>query len=358
MRIAILGDTHFAVRNGSKVFCEYFEKFYDNIFFPYLLENNIKTVVQLGDLYDTRKYINYAGLSKSKKFFFDKLKQYDIRLITLLGNHDIAYKDTLELNSPSLLLNEYDNITLISKPSTIDINGYSCCIIPWVCRDNEKDFEQEITTTASDICFGHFEISGFAMNKGIILEEGYKSCKFEKFEFVFTGHYHHRSNRDNIYYLGTPYELTWIDDSDPKGFHIFDMDTRKLDFINNPYKMFNKVYYDDVLDESEIKSQIEHFKLDHYENTYLKVVVKNKNNPYLFDLFIDSLYKVNPVELVIIEDHGDVFNEELNDVDETEDTITILNKFIDNVKTNDLDSNKIKQIMIKLYDEAINMELK
>ena len=36
MKIALLNDTHFGARNDSNIFDEYFYKFYDNIFFPYL----------------------------------------------------------------------------------------------------------------------------------------------------------------------------------------------------------------------------------------------------------------------------------------------------------------------------------
>jgi Asp-tRNA(Asn)/Glu-tRNA(Gln) amidotransferase B subunit len=120
--------------------------------------------------------------------------------------------------------------------------------------------------------------------------------------------------------------------------------------------MFNKLYYDDLLKEEEIKSNIENFELERYTNSYIKVVVKNKENPYLFDLYVDSLYKINPIDLVIIEEISEVLNEELNDIDETEDTMTILAKFVDNIKTKDLESNKLKGILSSLYNEALSLD--
>lgn len=356
MKIAILGDTHFLVRNGSKSFNEYFEKFYSNVFFPYLINNNIKTVIQLGDLMDNRKVTHLQGLFECKKYFFDKLQEYDINLITLVGNHDSFFKDTISVNSQQLLLGEYKNITLVTEPKTITLGEVPLTIIPWICKENQDKCFEEISSSSSDICFGHLELRDFSMHKGIVCDDGMDPKIFDKFEFVFTGHYHHRSNRGNIYYLGTPCELTWHDDSDPKGFHIFDLQTRELEFINNPYKMFNKIYYDDVIEGGSLRSIVENNSVEKYSSSYIKVVVKNKEDPYLFDLFIDSLYKINPIDLVVIEEMSDVFNEEINDIDETEDTLTILSKYVDNIKTQELDSNKLKGILSSLYQEAISLE--
>ena len=356
MKIAILGDTHFLVRNGSKSFNNYFERFYENVFFPYLINNNIKTVIQSGDLFDNRKNAHLQGLSECKKYFFDKFEELDIKLITLVGNHDSFYRDNIEVNSQNLLIKEYGNVTIVDKPKQIELNEVPITIIPWICKDNYDECFNVISESKSDICFGHLELRDFAMHKGILCDDGMSPELFDKFEFVMTGHYHHRSNRGNIYYVGTPYELTWHDDSDPKGFHIFDLNSRELEFIQNPYKMFNKLYYDDLLKEEEIKSNIENFELERYTNSYIKVVVKNKENPYLFDLYVDSLYKINPIDLVIIEEISEVLNEELNDIDETEDTMTILAKFVDNIKTKDLESNKLKGILSSLYNEALSLD--
>lgn len=730
MKIAILGDAHFLVRNGSKSFNEYFEKFYTNIFFPYLINNNIKTVIQVGDLWDNRRTTHIQGLSECKRYFFSKFDEYGINLITIIGNHDSAYKDTIKVNSPKLLLNEYKNIRVIDEPITESLFGYDICFLPWICKDNYDQTMEEIKTTRAEICFGHLELKGFPMYKGILCEEGMDASLFNKFENVLTGHYHHRSNSGNIQYTGCihrtgkvltedghktiknivdtkysgkvmsinksgvfewnkiinyksenntgklwvslnsynnkkpqvictedhpilvvddvlfpkkfdyieakdltnkfvvrcvnnkyyhnnrrssnlfnsdqisvligslmgdghitknyvyyeehsihqkdyllfksnllnkhitfrdrkflscsltfrstaqltalrelfyidgvkcvknvlnylnpislamwyiddgnlkyqtkngkkylsgfslntqgfsyeenvliknwfntnygialtitqakrhnnyylncynksgydkffkliseyvpncmysyvyngrlvhklpekyipkkqysydkkllsysaqkitkvhylpkvgfesklydievennhnfvvndtvvhncPYELTWHDDSDPKGFHILDLSTRELEFIKNPYKMFNKIYYDDVLNEDDIKEDIENSMLYQYSDSYIKVVVKNKENPYLFDLFIDALYKVTPIDLTIIEEVAEVLEEELHDVDETEDTLSILNKYVDNVKIKDLNSSKIKGILSSLYQEAISLE--
>ena len=69
MKICLLGDTHFGMRGDSLEFHKYIKKFYDNIFFPYLIENKIDTVFQLGDLFDRRKFINFNSLYLCRKYF-------------------------------------------------------------------------------------------------------------------------------------------------------------------------------------------------------------------------------------------------------------------------------------------------
>ena len=112
MRICLLGDTHFGVRNDSKAFHAYYEKFYQQTFFPILEERGVRTIIQLGDLFDRRKYINFLSLTESRRYFFDECAKRGITLHALIGNHDIFWKESLEVNSPELLLKDYDNIHL------------------------------------------------------------------------------------------------------------------------------------------------------------------------------------------------------------------------------------------------------
>jgi DNA repair exonuclease SbcCD nuclease subunit len=156
MKLCILGDTHFGMRGDSLEFHNYYRKFYENTFFPYLKENNITTIFQLGDLFDRRKFINFNSLYLCRKYFFDKCKEEGITLHTLLGNHDVSYKNTLEVNSSTLLLNEYDNVTVWDKVACLDFDGIPIDIVPWICDDNEKEVLDFIKDTKSQICFGHF----------------------------------------------------------------------------------------------------------------------------------------------------------------------------------------------------------
>lgn len=354
MKIAILGDTHFGARGDSLDFHKYFEKFYDEIFFPYLIENKIDTVIQMGDLFDRRKFINFNSLYLARKYFFDRLKENNINLYALVGNHDVAYKNTLEVNSPSLLLNEYDNIFLAEEFWTEDFDGVKIDIVPWICDENEDAIFEKMKESKAQICLGHFEIAGFEMDRGNVCDHGLDKNVLKKYDIVLSGHFHHKSTDGNITYVGTPYEMTWSDYNDPKGFHIFDTHTREMDFIRNPFQMFNKVVYDDGETDFEYWKSYDFASL---KNTYVKVVVLNKQNPYLFDHVLDNLYKVGICDISIVEDFTDVLvDTDQEIIDQAEDTMTILSKYIDNL-TLDVEPDKLKNIMRELYVEALNTEI-
>lgn len=354
MKIIILGDTHFGARGDSLDFHKFFQRFYDEVFFPYLIENKIDTVIQMGDLFDRRKFINFNTLYLCRKYFFDKLKQNNITLHTLIGNHDIFYRNTLEVSSPTLTINDYDNIKVYSDFKTVSFDGVDIDIIPWICADNEEAIFEKIKTSKSEICLGHFEIAGFEMDKGNVCDDGIDKKQLSKYDVVLSGHFHHKSTSGNITYVGTPYEMTWSDYNDPKGFHVFDTATRDMEFIENPFRMFNKLMYDDG------ENDFGHWKkydYNSFKDSYVKVVVLNKQNPYMFDSVIDNLYKSGAADISIVEDFTDaIIDDDQEIVDQAEDTITILNKYVDNLQL-DVEPEKLKSLMRELYIEALNTEV-
>lgn len=354
MKVAIITDQHFGARNDSTHFLDYYEKFYRDTFFPKLKEEGIDTVLILGDTFDRRKYINFYSLKRTKEMFFEPLREMGIKAHMLAGNHDTYFKNTNDVNSVRLLLQEYNNISVIDSPTTIDVDGIAICMMPWICPENYDESINTINTTNADICMGHFEIAGFAMHRGMPSHEGLDRGLFKKFDTVFSGHYHHRSNQDNIRYLGNPYELTWQDYNDPRGFHLFDLDTRNLEFIENPNVMFHRITYDD---KEESITEITNKELGKFAGTYVKVVVLNKTNPYLFDKFMNNLYNVNPIDITIAEDFADLTEGVEDDmINEAEDTITIINKFVDGIKEDHIDNDKLKSVLKELYVEALNLE--
>ena len=348
MKIAILGDLHFGCRNDLKVFHDFFQKFYENTFIPYLLENQIDTVLQLGDLFDRRKYISFYSLDSCKRYFFDELDDNNIRLHTLVGNHDIYWRESLEVNSSSLVLGEYARVHVHTGPSTLQLDNTSIDIIPWICPENEKEISEFIHASKSDICIGHFEIAGFAMYRGMECHDGLNKDMFNKYEQVLSGHYHTRSKQENITYVGTPYEMTWQDFSDPKGFHVFDTETRKLEFIPNPYTIFTRIEYDDT-------KELPNLDVDLQDN-FVKLVVVNKTDFYKFDMFLNKLYSKGCYEIKIIEDMAEFRDGTVDEEINLEDTVSVLSNYIDSVET-DLDKEKVKTYMRTLYTEAVNQEV-
>ena len=350
MKVAIITDQHFGARNDSIAFLDFFEKFYDNVFFPGLVDSGISHVLILGDTFDRRKYVNFYALQRAKEMFFNRLADAGITVHMLAGNHDTYYKNTNDVNSPDLLLKEYNNINVIDSPTTIQVDGVDICMMPWICPDNYDDSINEMKTTTADLCMGHFEISGFAMYRGMESHEGLDKALFDKFDLVFSGHYHHRSDDGHIYYLGNPYELTWQDYNDTRGFHLFDLETRNLEFIANPYTMFERLEYNDKDTEPVNLDEID------LAQKYVKLVVVNKTDFYKFDKFIQKLYNKGCHEIKIIEDMSEFSDGEIGEEINLEDTLSVLAHYIDSIET-DVDKEQVKTYMRTLYTEAVNIEV-
>ena len=352
MKICILSDTHYGVRNNSPHFSLLMERFYTETFFPYLKDHNIKTIIQLGDLFDSRRSIAFNALSECKRYFFQPVQDAGITLHTLVGNHDIYYRHSLEINAQALLLNEYNDMFFYNKPTTINIDGCSIDMLPWICKENEEESFEFIKNSTSDICCGHLEVAGFSMAKGMESHGGIARDVFKNYESVFSGHYHTRSVSDqsNIKYLGTPYELTWSDYNDQKGFHIFDTDTRELEFIPSPHTIYIRHEYNDELNDYS------NFDITPFIQKYIKIVVTKKTDFYMFDRFLRSLYEADTYEIKILEDLSD-FSEGVVDTDKVdiENTLDVLENYVESI-SNDTNDIKIKTFMKGLYLEAMGLQ--
>jgi hypothetical protein len=267
----------------------------------------------------------------------------------LLGNHDIFFKNTLEVNSPDLLLRDYkDHVFLYDKPT----QWQSVDVIPWICKDNELEIMDFIKRSTNEMCFGHFELAGFEMDRGNICHEGMDAGILNKYDLVLSGHFHHKSTNGSIVYVGTPSEHTWADYNDERGFHILDTETRELTFIPNPEKMFYKINYND---DKLFYNDIIETDYSYLANKYLKIVVEKRTNTFLFDTLIDQITKVTPIEVSVVEDFSELTSDVDIDVDQAEDTITILNKYVDGL-TLPVESDKIKNVLREVYNEALMSE--
>jgi DNA repair exonuclease SbcCD nuclease subunit len=345
MKVAILTDTHYGSKKGSKHLHDYFELFYKNVFFPALEEHGVETVIHMGDAFDSRKSIDYQSLEWAKRVVFESLKKYDVHMI--VGNHDCYYKSTNDVNSPTLLLKDYPNIKTYSSPTNIKVCGIDMTFIPWICSENYDETLKVIQKSRAKIAMGHLELKGFRVNKHLVMEDhGLEANLFSNFTKVFSGHYHTRSDNGTVFYLGNPYEMYWTDVNDTRGFHIFDTETLEHTPINNPYKLFYNIYYEDTPHQM--------FDATEYQNKIVKVIVRKKSNIKSFEKFIDKLYSIGVQELKIIENFEIQENEEF-DISEDENTITILNRYIDESEFN-FDKSTIKSIFEDLYKQACEVE--
>ena len=350
MKIAIITDTHFGARNDNQNFSDYFYKFYNELFFPTLKERGITTCIHMGDVMDRRKYVSYKTATDFRQKFLERFQQLSIDLHMIIGNHDTYYKNTSEVNS----MQELGNVgTVYTDPKVVEFDGLPIVLMPWINANNYDKSMDILKTANADILMGHLEINGFAMNAGQMLCEGsWDRSEFKRFETVFSGHFHHKNDDGHIFYLGTPYEIYWSDYNDPKGFHIYDTETRELERVINPYTIYQKIYYDDT------ENDYSKHDVTKYKDHYVKLIVVNKKDLYGFDKFTDKLLAADAYEVKIIEDFSELDADNVSDaiVENSEDTVTILEKYVDELDIN-LDKKRLKSTMKSLYNEAQDLEI-
>lgn len=356
MKIAIIADTHIGARSDSLVFNEHFHKFFDTIFIPYLKKNEIADVIHLGDVFDRRKYVNYHILSDAKLRFFDRMETLGINFNIIIGNHDTYWKNTNDVNSPELLLGEFKNICIYSETEEFSLGDKKAIFVPWITDENKEETLKKINETDATICMGHLELNDFQVSPGVYHDHGMSPKVFEKFDMVLSGHFHTRQYKDNIHYVGCPYQMTYSDLHETKGFHILDTDTMELEFIPNPYEMFHKILYDDK--DKTFDNAVGKIDFTKYENGHIKVVVVNKTNNHWFERFMERLNSVNPLDVKIFEDYSTTFEIDLpTDVEMlSNDTLSIIDNSIEAITSN-VNKDQLRLLVKEIYVEAQNLEL-
>ena len=342
MKIAIITDQHLDGRKGNLAFWNYFQKFYDEIFFPTLEKEGVRVVFDLGDTFDNRKSMDFNTFHRVRENYFERLKPYNVHM--LLGNHCTYYKNTNRINSPELLLEQYPNIKIYSEPTEILMGKKVFLMLPWINKENQEDVFRRLETSEADICCGHLELNGFEITPGMKMDHGMDPQLFHRFKRVWSGHYHHKSKRGNVQYLGNPYQMFWNDYKDSRGFHIYDTETDRLKYIQNPYDIFDKIFYDDT--------SVDYNKQDvsSYKDKYIKIVVNEKRDYKMFETLVDRLYNVGVHDVKIVETLVD--EDDKTDIDvSAKDTLTLLNEYIDEVEMS-VDKTDLKKLMQSLYIES------
>ena len=351
MKIALLNDTHCGVRNNNQMFAEYQGRFYKDIFFPYCDEHNIKQIIHLGDYFDRRRDVNFYSLHKNHEHFIQPLLERKMTMDLIVGNHDIYFKSTNTLNSPEYLLHG-EGINVYTDPITKTYDGVEIALLPWINEENQEEVEDFLQLTKASTCMSHLEVNGGEVSPGHFHGGGTPASWFKRFEQVYSGHFHTKSTLGNIRYLGSQMEFTWNDFGDDKHFHVFDTETREIEAIKNPLKMFHKVFYDDT---DETLMAIKKKDFSHLKDTFVKLIVTNKNEPYWFDVYVEELIKAQPADLKVVEDHSnlDILDED-ELIGEAEDTLTILTKHIDSLNI-DGDKAELDGLMRSLYTESLDI---
>lgn len=342
MKICFIADTHFGARNDSVYFQLYQNDFFTNTFIPFLKRERITEVVHLGDLFDKRKYINYTSLDTAKRCFIDPLVDNDIHLHMIVGNHDTYYKSDGSVISSKLLFDQYEKsgfMKIYDKPEHINIGSMEFLIMPWIFPAMHDQCMTLIEKSNADVCCGHFEMSGVPYQGNVLAKKGISPKIFDKFKYVFSGHYH----KPSYFYVGSPYEIKWSDYGDQKRVILFDTETglTQSHLIAKPIHI--KVIYDGS----------DSFDNRNYKNRIIKLYVKKKTDIQHYESFIAKIEAQNPYKLQINDEYlyNDSIDNSSSDCDK--DTFNILSDYIDELPNfDDKEISIMKKIMKKTYDIA------
>jgi hypothetical protein len=237
------------------------------------------------------------------------------------------------------------------QPRVMEYGGMKIGLLPWINPENYDKSMDFVRTCDADILGAHLELNGFDLMRGVKATDGMDHKLFNRFEMVISGHYHTKSQKDNIYYLGSQMEFFWSDAGDPKYFHVLDTETRQIEAVRNSYTLFEKVVYDDD------KTEYNDFDTSVFDGKFVKVVVVNKKDAFVFDRFIDRIQNQDIHELKIAENFEDFSGDNVADDDISfEDTGELLSSYVDAVDT-ELDKDRIKSQLRELMTEAQTLEI-
>jgi len=204
-KAACFTDIHFGMKNGSRIHnsdCEEFVKW----FCEQAKQEGCETCIFLGDWHHNRSSVDVSTMNYSVSNL-ERLSKSFTDVYVILGNHDEYYKDKREIHSVEFA-RLFPNVHLVNEIFT---DG-DVSIVPWLVGDEW----QEISKIQSRYIFGHFELPSFYMNAMVQMPDhgSLRASHFQNQEYVFTGHFHKRQQRNNIVYMGNAFPHNYADAGD------------------------------------------------------------------------------------------------------------------------------------------------
>ena len=343
MKIAILGDAHFGARNRNVLIENWQRKFYEEFFWPKLDELGVDTIFQTGDYFDNRKWINLQTMAFQKEVFVKQAQSRGCDVHVIVGNHDLPFRNSLANNSVRQILGEEECFTVYDTIEKKEFDGCEITFFPWICKENEEE-SFEVLTEGGEVAFGHFEIDGFMMHPGSYARSNTQSVDFTNWERVLNGHFHAQSEKGNIHYVGTPYQMTWSDWSTKHGFWIFDTFDKSMTFHQNPFNYFHKIFWENGTN----------YDLDTIKDGYVKIEVREKNDFESFEKFMDKVNFNQPFEFKVIETFEEWTSDNVTDMLEMATTTELIEEYISDVATVH-NKDFITKTMLEIYNEALEL---
>lgn len=357
MSIAFITDTHHGARSSSSTFREYMKYWYENHFFADLKARSIKHIIHGGDFFDNRNAITLQDIDFIVNWFAKQLVDGDFHMTIVLGNHDVAYKNTNKIHSLSMLQAAApNNVKVVEECELTEIDGQWYAFVPWINSSNYDStvkFLDELISKPSITVVGHFEIQGAKMYANSSLcEHGLDAAMFSKFKEVWSGHFHHKSNIGNVKYMGSAFHLNWQDYGDARGYHVYNAAKDVIEFVENEYSLFIEVLFDKdtfaVMTDDEYE--------DAFSSKFVRIVV---DSDYDQVALLDTISRVNrckPHDLQVI-NHVLISTDANKTTDDIEVKVAKSTlEYIESYITNETDA--VKLMISELYTEAHDRQLK
>ena len=354
-RIPIITDTHFGVRGDSPVLYTIQEQFYRDVFWPQIdAEGDVDTLLVLGDVTDRRKFLNFQTMAFAKHMLFLPADQRNIDIHWVLGNHDLPFKQSLQLSSYEAF-KEFNNVTLYADATPVQFDGVETLLMPWLCDANMAQSMAALETFQGSVVAGHLELDGFEMYRGIMNPHGMSTEKFVPFPLVMSGHFHHRSSKGNIHYLGAPYEMIWSDHGEAHGFHWWTPKTHALEFVANPHHLFYRFIYDDTNQPGTyVKALLGEMVKCNIKQKIVKVQIKAKTQPMWYEAFVDAAMKLGAHELQFVDDTAwSTDDVQTTAEDASLDTLTMIHRYVEGLPwANTQMQTEVTSLLSELFHAA------
>lgn len=215
-KAVVFTDLHVGLKNNSIQHNDDCEAFIDWMIEKAKTEK-CETCLFLGDWHHHRASINLHTLSYSIRIL-EKLNAAFEQVFIIVGNHDLYYRDRREVHA-----NEWakhlPNITLVNDWFIKD----DVVIAPWLVGNDHK----KLAKLKAKYLFAHLELPNFYMNAQVLMPDhgDIKDEHVSKFEKVFSGHFHKRQCRNNIWYIGNAFPHNYADAGDDnRGIMILEWD--------------------------------------------------------------------------------------------------------------------------------------
>ncbi|QDH49154.1 endonuclease [Pantoea phage Phynn] len=330
-----IGDTHAGLRADDPWYEENLYRVFKQIT-DHCKANGITTGIHAGDWFDVRKGTTQNTVNFIRTRIIPMIEEAGLTIDVIPGNHDCQYKDKIQPNAVREFLSSYSCINVVDTPTTINRNGVTIDLIPWICDQNAREIFKFIHESKSDYCVGHFELAGFYFYKNSKADHGLEPDFLKKYKRVYSGHYHHANEGDNIFYIGTPLTMSANDEDETRGFYEF-TGKPELNFIANPDISHRRVMYPEQKDVD----------LEQFRNCSVRMFINQVDSDLAS--FQTEIEKV--AHEISIKDN--LKNDSDVDADfEIQSSLSLMLSYIEGMNHSEEDKAEIKKLVNSLHTEV------